>query len=145
MTITLVSLLAQESTTNSYPYEKEKKIVKLSKHIPLFAKTNTGYTAEKKESLNLQDWMLNPNEWSEDNNTSWTVESMDPEIKLEDWMLDPVAMTSANSLDVEESQDSTIELQDWMLNPEKMSVGKEASVSDDEKSLEPWMLDPTKW
>jgi hypothetical protein len=137
MTIALVSLIAQDASAKTYTAENEKNIIKLAKLAPDFVKNN--------ETLNLQAWMLNPNDWSEDDNTSWIEESVDPKINLEDWMLDPMVMANTTSLLDEESQDATIELQDWMLDPVKMSVKNEASTIDEEKNLEPWMLDPTKW
>lgn len=137
MTIALVSLIAQDASAKTYTAENEKNIIKLAKLAPDFVKNN--------ETSNLQAWMLNPNDWSEDDNTSWIEESVDPKINLEDWMLDPMVMTNTTGLLDEESQDATIELQDWMLDPVKMSVKNEVSTIDEEKNLEPWMLDPTKW
>jgi len=139
MVLQMSIALGSVAQNANYSNRQALIIKELVKSAPEFLAIHSNIkTVAAEEKINLQDWMLSPEDWT---NGISIKESTDPEIKLQDWMLYPVAMITERNTANEESTDSTVELQDWMLNPDAMSTPS----LDEKVQLEAWMLNPTKW
>jgi len=146
------SINAQEETNSLLENNGVKHLAMLTSRninlpINIFSKT-TGLTStgsiaaylvkETEEPLNVEDWMLNENNFS--TFTEMETEAENP-MEIESWMLNEKTF-SLNSLFIETETDEQLKLEDWMLNESGFS-GVELIEEETESPLEVenWTLD----
>lgn len=93
---------------------------------------------ESEETLDVEDWMMNENNFSAGN--SFEVEIESP-LDIETWMTDDNYFNPSTFQFIEET-DNELEIEDWMLNDNLLSA---TNNIEQPLELEDWMISEKAW
>lgn len=104
--------------------------------IPRKVKTGNA-SAQSEESIQLENWMLDPGCWIQEGKGLLLCETEESEIRLEAWMINPQDDTWLRE------REETIEMETWMSDIDDEFWTD--LINDEDIDLEAWMSHPENW